>query len=186
MTRTRRMTAALVLLAMVTLISACGSSAPAGTASRTRSSSATAHGAGHSTLARAQAGVKFAACMRSHGVSKFPDPGASGGLTIDAVANGSSVDTSTPAFAQALGACKALEPAGFTGGQRSSAQQSGALKFAECIRENGVKDFPDPVNGQPLIDTNRIPSSNRPGGMTILHAAMQRCSGLASAAGVHR
>ena len=38
-----------------------------------------------------------------------------------------------------------------------------------------MKDFPDPVNGEPLIDTNKIPSSNRPGGMTILNAAMQKC-----------
>ena len=28
---------------------------------------------------------------------------------------------------------------------------------------------------EPLIDTYKIPSSNRPGGMTILNAATQRC-----------
>ena len=39
-------------------------------------------------------------------------------------------------------------------------QQAARLKFAQCIRENGVKDFPDPVNGEPLVDTNRIPSSD--------------------------
>ena len=38
-----------------------------------------------------------------------------------------------------------------------------------------MKDFPDPVNGEPLVDTYQIPSSNRPGGMTILNAAMQKC-----------
>jgi hypothetical protein len=43
------------------------------------------------------------------------------------------------------------------------------------MRENGVKDFPDPVEGQPLINTYRIPSSNRPGGMTILNAATHKC-----------
>jgi hypothetical protein len=62
--------------------------------------------------------------------------------------------------------------------KRSTKQQSASLKFAQCIRENGVKDFPDPVNGQPLVDTNRIPSSNKPGGMTILNAAMQTCGDL--------
>jgi hypothetical protein len=50
------------------------------------------------------------------------------------------------------------------------------------MRENGVKDFPDPVNGQPLIDTTRIPSANRPGGMTILNAAGQKCGRLLRAA----
>jgi hypothetical protein len=50
------------------------------------------------------------------------------------------------------------------------------------MRENGVPDFPDPVNGQPIIDTNRIPSSNRPGGMTILNAAAHKCGDLLRAA----
>ena len=45
-------------------------------------------------------------------------------------------------------------------------QQEAALKFAQCIRENGVKDFPDPANGEPLVDTNRIPSAAADGGMT--------------------
>jgi hypothetical protein len=117
--------------------------------------------------------------MRKNGVSQFPDPGASGGFTIDQVANGSSLDTSAPAFTQALDACKRLEPAGFTGGTRSSAQQSAALRFAQCIRDNGVKDFPDPINGRPLVDTNRIPSANQPGGMSVLNAAMNKCGGVA-------
>ncbi len=55
-----------------------------------------------------------------------------------------------------------------------------ALKFAQCIRENGVEDFPDPVNGQPLVDTNRIPSSATNGGMSILNAAMHKCGALYS------
>ena len=51
------------------------------------------------------------------------------------------------------------------------------------MRENGVKDFPDPANGEPLIDTYRIPSSATSGGMTILNAAIQKCrSVLAEAA----
>lgn len=179
--------AGLALLAVAATISACGSGASAGTGTSGGSSGASPNGSGgKSTLAHAQKGVKFAACMRSHGVSNFPDPDASGKLTIDAVANGSSVDTSAPAFTQALSACKSLEPAGFTGGMRSKAQQSGALRFARCMRDNGVTDFPDPVNGQPLIDTNHIPSTNSPGGMSALQAAMHTCSSLAAAAGVSR
>jgi hypothetical protein len=42
--------------------------------------------------------VKFAECMRDNGVSEFPDPDASGGLTIDGVLNGSSLDPSTAAW----------------------------------------------------------------------------------------
>ncbi len=109
MSRNRRPLSALTLVVMVAVISGCGSSAPA-----------TGTGSGNSTAANAQTAVKFAECMRSNGVSQFPDPGASGKLTIDAVANGSSLNTSTPAFKQAISACKDLEPAGFMGSKRSS------------------------------------------------------------------
>ncbi len=60
---------------------------------------------------------------------------------------------------KAVDACKGLQPPGTLSGQRSPEQQSDALKFARCIRENGVTDFPDPVNGQPLVDTIKIPSA---------------------------
>ena len=136
------------------------------------------------TSANARKAVKFAECMRKNGVSGFPDPSATGKLTIDAIANGSSLDTSTPAFTQALSACKKLEPAGFMGSTRSSEQQQAGLKFARCIRHNGVKDFPDPTPNAPLVDTNRIPSTKQPGGMSALKAAMQKCGDVAAAAGV--
>ena len=170
-TRTFRPLAA---LAMVALISACGSSAPAET------------GTGVDNTSNHAKAVKFSECMRSNGVSAFPDPDGSGKLTIDAVANGSSVNANTPAFEQALTACKALEPSGFTGSKRSTQQQQAALKFARCIRANGVSDFPDPIPNGPLVDTNRIPSAATGSGMSILNAAMQKCRGGAAAAGVTR
>jgi hypothetical protein len=178
MRRKRWPLAALALIAMVVLISACGSSAPAGTG--------TASSGAENTAATTQKAVRFAECMRSNGVSNFPDPRASGTFTLDAIANGSSLDTSTPAFTQAIRACKELEPAGFMGSTRSPQQTQAALEFAQCIRANGVSDFPDPTNGQPLVDTNRIPSAAQPGGMSILKAAMQKCRDYAAAAGVQR
>ena len=177
MNRRRRPLAGLALIALLPMISACGSTAPAETGSGTGA---------NNTASSAQTGVRFAECMRSNGVGKFPDPGASGKLTIDAIANGSSVDPNTPAFKQAISACKKLEPAGFTGSKRTSQQQDAALKFAQCIRSNGVQDFPDPIPNGPLVDTGRIPSSNQPGGMSILNAAMQKCRDAAAAAGVTR
>ena len=45
-----------------------------------------------------------------------------------------------------------------------------------------MKDFPDPVNGEPLIDTYKIPSSNKPGGMTILNAATNKCGAVLKSA----
>jgi hypothetical protein len=171
MTRKPRPLLAPALIAMVALISGCGSSRSAQTS-----------GGGTVTGANAKKAVKFAECMRKNGVSQFPDPPASGNFTIDAIANGSSLNTDTPAFTQALSACKGLEPAGFTGSTWTPEQMSAALNFAQCMRENGVSDFPDPVNGQPLVDTNRIPSSQQPGGMSAIRAAMQQCRGIAAQA----
>ena len=88
--------------------------------------------------------------MRDNGVREFPDPDAAGTLTIETVANGTSIDTDSAAFRAAITACKDLEPAGFTGFARSPEQQQAALKFAQCIRDNGVKDFPDPAIDEPL------------------------------------
>jgi hypothetical protein len=169
----RRTLRPLAALAMVALLSAGCSNALAGTGT----------GGGSDATNRDQA-AKFAECMRKNGVREFPDPDASGDLTIDRIANGSSLDTSTAAFKQAISACRDLEPPGFTGGKRSPEQQKAALKFAQCIRDNGVKDFPDPAPDAPLVDTNRIPSAARPGGLSILNAAMQKCRDFAAPAGV--
>ena len=174
MTRTLRPLAALAMVAMVAVISAgCGGTGSAGTGSSGSNGAATTR----------EKAVKFSECMRENGVSDFPDPNASGELTIDAAANGSSVDTSSVAFTRGLTACKDLEPPGFTGDKRSPEQQAAALEFAQCIRENGVKDFPDPAPDAPLVDTNRIPSSATEGGMSILNAAMQKCRDFGAAAG---
>jgi hypothetical protein len=157
----------LAALAMVALLTAGCSNAAAQA------------GSGNSTSNRDQA-VKFAQCMRKNGVREFPDPNASGELTIDGIANGSSLDTNSAAFKQALAACKDLQPPGFTGSKRSPEQQQAAVKFAQCIRDNGVKDFPDPDPNGPLIDTTRMPGN--PNGQSIpgLSAAMEKCGAIYS------
>lgn len=119
--------------------------------------------------------VTFSECMRENGVRSFPDPDASGELTIDAVVNGSSIDPDGPAWKQAIAACKDLQPSGFTGRKATPSQQDARLEFAQCIRENGVKDFPDPGPDDPLVNTNKIPSTNSGNGMTVLNAAMRTC-----------
>ncbi len=162
---------ALALLAVI--VSGCGS-ASAGSGNQNGSSTATAR----------DKAVKFAECMRSNGVSGFPDPNASGQLTIDAVANGSSIDTNSATFKTAMSACKNLEPAGFTGPKTTSQLRAARLAFAKCVRGHGVPDFPDPAPNGPLVDTRRIPSTNTSAGMSALHTAMRSCGNFARAAGV--
>ena len=172
MTHMSRKLRPLAALAMVALISAgCGSNAPSDTATAsstgTASSAATAGSANKNATDQDKA-VKFAECIRQHGVPHFPDPDAKGDFVFG-------IDVSPAVWQKAVHACKDLQPPGSLSGKRSPKQQSAALRFAQCIRDNGVKDFPDPVNGDPLVDTTKIPSSNQPGGMTILNAAMKKC-----------
>jgi hypothetical protein len=163
---------ALTALAMVALIGAGCSNEPAENGN-----------AGNENAASRDNAVKFAECMRDNGVSEFPDPDASGELTIDGVVNGSSLDPSTPAWEEAIGACEDLQPPGFTGDEEvTDEEQEARLEFAQCIRDNGVKDFPDPAKGEPLVNTNHIPSAATNGGMTILNAAMKKCGDLAAEA----
>ena len=156
---------ALTALAIVALIGAgCGSNAASET------------GGDEQPTDRDKA-VKFAECVRQNGVSDFPDPNAKGDFEYG-------VSVSPAVWKQAIDACRELQPPGTLSAKRSPEQQSASLKFAQCIRENGVKDFPDPVNGEPLVDTRRIPSTDGEGGMTILNAAMHKCRALvAEAAG---
>jgi hypothetical protein len=165
--------AAIATVAMIAVISSGCSNAPAGT------------GSSNGTAATREKAVTFAECMRNNGLTQFPDPDASGALTIDGVLNGSSLDPSSSAWKRALGACQDLEPPGFTGQGRTSQQQKAALSFAQCVRDHGVKDFPDPTADQPLVDTNRIPSAQN-GDLSALNAAMRACSSFATAAGVSR
>ena len=176
MSRTLRPLAA---LAIVALLSAGCSNAAAQTGTGSSGGTTT-------TAAARQQSVKFAECMRANGVREFPDPDASGTYTIDGIANGSSLDTSSAAFKQAIAACKDLQPPGFIGHKRTAQEQENALKFAQCIRDNGVKDFPDPTEDGPLIDTSRIPSAAGRGGRSIpgLREAMEKCRDLAANAGV--
>jgi hypothetical protein len=56
-----------------------------------------------------QAMLKFAHCMRSHGVPNFPDPKAGGQLVLG---NKSGVDPNTPQFRAAQKTCQKLVPGG--------------------------------------------------------------------------
>lgn len=127
-----------------------------------------------------QQALKFSQCMRTHGVGEFPDPNPSGSLTLDGVVNGSSLDPDAPAWKTAIAACKDLEPAGFTGHKRTAKQQKAALKFAQCIRANGMKDFADPGPDDPLVNID----GGKPGVKAAFEAASKKCGTYAAQAGV--
>lgn len=113
------------------------------------SSTHTATGAGPPTRAD---GLRFAACMRSHGVTGFPDPNAGHFMQFDLPAG---VSPQSPAFRAAERTCQHLIPAPSGGGGGPSAsQKAAALAFARCMRTHGVPNYPDPTyhGGRPIVE----------------------------------
>lgn len=184
--RPPRTLAALAMIVLTIPIAGGCSNAASDTDSASGGGSTVAKSGGGSTNAGRNQAVWFASCMRDNGIGAFPDPDASGELTIDGIVNGSSIDTDGATWKQAIAACRDLQPAGFTGRTRSAEQQEAALGFAQCMRDHGVKDFPDPAPDGPLIDTNRIPSAAGRGALSIpgFTAAQEACGDRAASAGV--
>ena len=168
MTTTSRHLRPLAALAMVALIGAGCSNGSA------KNASSGASGATENATPRDRA-LGFAECMRDNGVSEFPDPNTAGDQAfVEAIER---LGPNSAAFKQAIGACKELQPPGLLGAKASPREMTSRLEFARCMRDNGVKDFPDPTNDGPLIDTNRIPSAAGRGARSIpgFHGAMERC-----------
>ncbi len=105
----------------------------------------------HLTYAQAQqAAVNFASCMRSHGVTNFPDPTSPREFKLS-MSSGSAV-TRSPAFQSSATACQHL-----LGGNppsqsaaHSRAQTTALLAFARCLRRHGFPSFPDPTSSGQL------------------------------------
>jgi hypothetical protein len=99
------------------------------------------------TPANAEA-VAFSRCMRSHGVSNFPDPDRSGLWPKSQV----ELTVSNPRFQTATQTCGRLLPDGGPGVAPSPPVeqeiQSDMLKFARCMRSKGVTNWPDPTLDQ--------------------------------------
>jgi hypothetical protein len=157
-------------------LAACGGSS----SSNTSSAPAGADGGSYASQAASSSKLaRFSQCVRAHGLSDFPDP-VNGHLNVK-VTKGSDLDPSSPAYQSALQACKSLEPAGFGSGSAESAgQQSRLVKFSQCMRKNGVPNFPDPQpNGAMLIQGTQV-DSNSP----QFQQAMQACRSLLPAGAV--
>jgi hypothetical protein len=166
MTRTRlRPLAALALVALIGAGCSSGAAGDGGNGGGNTTNNATGQ----------DRAVRFAACMRKNGVPAFPDPDASSDQELmDAIEK---LNPGSATFKRALGACKDLQPPGLLGGKATPQQMKERLGFAQCMRDNGIKDFPDPTNDGPLIDTNRIPSAAGRGARDIpgFQAAMDTC-----------
>jgi hypothetical protein len=108
------------------------------TAGATASATSSANSNG---LSSQESALKFGQCMRDNGVPNFPDPEFSdgGGMSINVP------DGSDPQKVDAaMKLCKQYLP---NGGEPPKADPQAAernRKFAKCMRDNGLANFPDP------------------------------------------
>ncbi|MFE2163541.1 hypothetical protein ACFXB3_00420 [Streptomyces sp. NPDC059447] len=113
--------------------SANGSSKP--------SSGSTAKAAEKSEQAQA---LEYAKCMRENGVPNFQDPEIKDGAARMMLPEGTDMQKAKEASEK----CKSYLP---TGGDKKGAEDPKVTeqlkKFAECMRKNGVTNFPDPQAG---------------------------------------
>jgi hypothetical protein len=133
-------------IACAATIAACGSS----------KSSSTAAASGQFAQ-----GVKYSDCMRSHGVSNFPDPAPGGGFDIPPQ-SAVGAEEGSPAFVSAQTACAKLQPGGSAPPRITGEQVHQMFLEARCIRQHGFPHFPDPSLGSGLIPpdwNNEAPAS---------------------------
>jgi hypothetical protein len=117
--------------------------------------------------------LKFSDCMRSNGITTFPDPNNSGGIQIT---SSSGIDPQSPQFQTAKKACQKYFPGPDLSRAEIAQQEALAVEFAKCMRANGVPDFPDPqfaANGAQLVRPLAGVDPNSPS----YRAATAKCNG---------
>lgn len=96
-------------------------------------------GGGEAPLADALA---YSECMRDNGLEDFPDPsedGGGGGLTLP-----EGMDDESEEFQAAENACEDLMPGPGPEDLIDADLFAELIRYAECMREQGIADFPDP------------------------------------------
>jgi hypothetical protein len=135
---------------------------------------ATANGSASATASAGTGGhgdaLKFAQCMRANGVTEWPDP--------DPANPAPKVPPGPPdeRIKAATEKCKQYMPNGGEPPKMDPQEVEAVRKFAQCMRDNGLADFPDP---QPNGGVGFAPSA---GGMdpnsAQFKAAEQKCQHL--------
>jgi hypothetical protein len=162
--QSRRRSAKLALAAAgaAAVLAGCGGSKPLSVASIETGTSSSAVNTGPSVRAASsssppsqvhleQSLLKYARCMRAHGVPDFPDPSPGGGFAFNPATG---VDPSAPAFKTAQLSCEKYLDLGSglaPGTTTHPAEQwlARMVKAARCMRRHGLPNFPDPTTTVP-------------------------------------
>ncbi len=123
--------------ALSVLAAGCGGGSPAsGVAHLGSTTGTTGHSSSRDPMAIA---LKYAACMRRHGATDFPDPKTNGtGKVVLSIPD-------SPKTTTAQKACRQLLPGGGTPDTREQTKErTFLLRYAACMRKHGISSFPDP------------------------------------------
>jgi len=116
-----------------------------------------------------QDAVRFAQCMRSHGVPNFPDPTSPQQFKLYIASSDGS-----PAFQSAQTVCQRVLPGGGPPSQspaQRQAQTVAGLAFARCLRNHGIPNFPDPSSSGQITHEMLANAGIDPRQPAVLHAA---------------
>jgi len=118
--------------------------------------------------------VEYSRCMRSHGVTNYPDPSSNGSNNVGASAtagsggNNSGMDPNSPTYQAATRACRSLLPGGSLAPGQLAQDVNAGVKLARCMRAHGFASFPDPTSQNVFnipsgIDVNSAPYQSAKG-----------------------
>jgi hypothetical protein len=130
-----------LLISFAVALAACSGGSPTSDPTTTTTASTGGSSSSGASNSVTQQALKYAQCMRSHGVTDYADPSPGKAQSI----GGSGLDTNSPTYQAAASACQKYQPtAGNSTDQGPTpAAQTAQLKFAECMRSHGVTNFPE-------------------------------------------
>jgi hypothetical protein len=143
-----------LLLALVLAVAACSSDGDNsdGVASLSGANKATTTTKPLSKQDTEQGALKFARCMRQHGID-MPDPQISGNRIAQGLGGKGPDD---PKFKAAQQACNQYMPNGGQPTKPNAQQQQQMLQFARCMRQHGI-NMPDPdANGGTDLSATKV------------------------------
>lgn len=156
-----RMSVALMVTGAVAALalSACGvgSASPAvasiGSTTTTTRPPPVAVGGNGASNAKYRAALAYVSCMRAHGVVNFPDPTSNGTLNVTFATGGKDGASGTPGinrnssqYITASTDCRHLLPGDAPTPAQNARALAKGLEFAQCMRNHGITNFPDPTS----------------------------------------
>jgi hypothetical protein len=133
------------------------------------------NGNGVTSADKVEAARAYAQCIRDNGVPDFPDPDADGQLRGPAHEK-----ESDPTFRAAQEKCRNLAP----GGEHEKfdpATVEQMREFSQCMRDNGLPDYPDPDPDGRVRGPGHEQQDN-----PTFRAAMEKCRQKLPGGGDHR